>query len=300
MRQGAAWTVEDPFRLGRHVATGYEGWLRLADERAVLEQLFLPKLRGRKTQRDEALAELGTAYFLEHRCHLPILAWEPPGANGRVGEYLVELPRGQEMFVEVKSPGWEGEVAEELGPGSALARRKRQPKHIHLEGRAYNHTQRVRNVIARAYSKMPDDTPTLLIFFDDLFVSLNDGLDMVEVALYAKRLIDPRNPAAQYQPTWWAEDGCFVGQKYDRIGAVGVLNVVLYDPFEYNFVLFRNPHARRTVVVPPSTFGNYPHQDGPSWPGQARSRRSSFWLPWVAVSGLFLGGAYLLTRLRSR
>jgi hypothetical protein len=80
--------------------------LLFADEQGRLSD-FIPRLESRNAQRDEALNELRVAYLLHHS-QFPVVQWEPPGLNGRVGEYLVATPEGQKVFVEVKSPGWEG------------------------------------------------------------------------------------------------------------------------------------------------------------------------------------------------
>jgi hypothetical protein len=68
---------------------------------------FVPRLESKNTQRDEALEELRVAYLLHHS-GFPIVKWNTPGLNGKVGEYLVLTAEGQNIFVEVKSPGWEG------------------------------------------------------------------------------------------------------------------------------------------------------------------------------------------------
>jgi hypothetical protein len=47
------------------------------------------------------------ATFLEPHARLPVVEWEPGGANGKTGKHLVRLPNGREMFVEVKARGWE-------------------------------------------------------------------------------------------------------------------------------------------------------------------------------------------------
>jgi|SRR5208283_1113076 len=82
--------------------------LLFADEQGRLAH-FIPRLESRNTQRDEALSELRVAYLLHHN-QFPVVRWEPPGLNGKVGEYLIGTPEGQDVFVEVKSPGWEGEL----------------------------------------------------------------------------------------------------------------------------------------------------------------------------------------------
>ena len=284
--QGAKWAGQDAYPAWPWVADENEEWLRLVETRLGQAGLdhYTNKLREPAAKRNEFLVELAVAYFLDTRCGLPIAGLEPAGSGGKTGEFLFSLPDGREMFVEVKSPGWEGEVEEEesrkrVGPRpKGRLPRLDQPKYRHLEGRAFHHTQRVRDTVAKAYPKMLDTTATLLVISDDLFVSLADSLDMVKWALFAKRSIDPSHEAAKYQPQWTTDDGCFVGSQYERLGAVAVFNFIPEKPYRYSFALFRNPHALAAVRVPAKPFAGWPTFDGPDWPA-ARALRS--WLPFV-------------------
>jgi hypothetical protein len=145
--------------------------------------------------------------------------WEPPGANGKTGEYLVELPERRQMFVEVKARGWEEEIILAEGVHSP---RLRQPKYIDGEVRALAPWWSVRETVRKAYAKMPGTTPTLLIINDDLYVALNDWPLNVKIALYC-----PRGAGDHRDTDYLAEDGCFVGSTHERLGAVGILNVQL-------------------------------------------------------------------------
>src|SRR2546426_8396306 len=103
------------------------------------------------------------------------------------------------MFVEVKSPGWESEIANVEGQDSP---RLQQPKYINAEARITGPWLSVRNSVKMAYPKMPNSIPTLLMIADDLTVPLSNWLLNVEIALYS------------------ADGGCFAGSKYQRLGAV--------------------------------------------------------------------------------
>lgn len=282
--QGAKWAGQDAYPAWPWVADENEKWLKLIATRLGETGIdhYTNKLREPRAKRNEFLVELATAYFLDTRCALPVVGLEPPGSGGKTGEFLFGLPDKRQMFVEVKSPGWEGEVEEEerlkrVGPrprGRLL--RLDQPKYQHLEGRAFHHTQRVRDTVAKAYPKMPERLPTLLVISDDLFVSLTDSDDMVKWALFAKRSIDPIHEAAKYQPQWTTEDGCFLGSQYERLGAVAVFNFIPGEPYRYRFTLFRNPHALEAVQVPAKAFAGWPSFDGLG-PDPTRRR----WLPLV-------------------
>jgi hypothetical protein len=71
-----------------------------------------------------------------------------------VGEFLVGFDRGQPIFGEVKSPGWEDEIAKAEGQDSP---RFQQPKYIDLEGGATAPWAAVRYAVTKAYPKMPDN-----------------------------------------------------------------------------------------------------------------------------------------------
>lgn len=58
------------------------------------------------------------------------MGWEPLGNDGARGEYSVAHEGEDSIFVEVKSPGWEGE----LGLEERLAGRTKKPKYIVGEG----------------------------------------------------------------------------------------------------------------------------------------------------------------------
>lgn len=96
-------------------------------------QRFLPRLRNRAGQRYDTLAEIAVGYFLDRQCGLPIIEWEPQGAYGKTGEYLVQLPDGRTVFVEVKARGWEEEIVMSEGSRSL---RLLLPKYIGVETRA--------------------------------------------------------------------------------------------------------------------------------------------------------------------
>ncbi len=66
--------------------------------------------------------------------------------------------------------------------------RLQQPKYVGIETRATAPWRTVREAVKKAYPKMPDTRPTLLVIHDDLFVALNSWpVDLVELALYCPR-----------------------------------------------------------------------------------------------------------------
>jgi len=142
--------------------------------------------------------------------------------------------------------------------------RLQQPKYIHAEARSTGPWSSVRHAVKKAYPKMPDTMPTLLVINDDLMVSLLDWNQVItEIGLYT-----PRSPG---QDTGYlAEDGPFVDARYARLGGVGVFKVDLPgEHVRYRFAIFENPHALLAVVVPPEVAPRFPRFNGasPSKPG---------------------------------
>src|SRR5215831_7679221 len=60
-------------------------------ERSGLD-IFWPRLRAKRQQRDEALNEIRVAHFLDSRGY-PVIDWEPIDVGDRKLEYAVAKPR---------------------------------------------------------------------------------------------------------------------------------------------------------------------------------------------------------------
>jgi len=246
--QGAQWVGTDAYPSNALVADEHEAWFEFITREGALNR-YLPRLRGPKEKRDETLAEIAVAYFLVTRCGLTIFEWEPPGAGGKVGEFLVGVDRREPIFVEVKAPGWEDEIAKAEGQTSP---RLQQPKYISGDARATGPWASVRHAVKKAYPKMLDTAPTLLVINDDLIVSLPSwGKNVVDMALYTPK--SPRQTSG-----YLAEDGPFATREYERLGGVGVLDVRFGSSVEYRFDLFENPYALRTVALHPKVAEGYP------------------------------------------
>lgn len=127
---------------------------------------FLPRLRARESERDGALAEARTGFFFQ-RNGFRIVAWAPEAVLDRPGDMEVQWQDTEPVFVEVKGPGWEGELsAEEIRAG-----RRFLPKYINAEGRAVGPVARVVSAVDKALPKFAPDRINLVVVVDDLFVS---------------------------------------------------------------------------------------------------------------------------------
>ena len=198
---------------------------------------FVPRLESKDTQRDEALEELRVAYLL-HYGSFPVIQWGPPGLNGKVGEYLVAAPEGQNIFVEVKSPGWEGE----LSGDERKAGRTKEPKYRNGDGGPFGNWEPVQKRIVAAYPKFAPDRANLLVIADDLKVSLCDSLAHVEIAVYADHAM-------------YGEMGYFTSPRFENLGGLAVFRASIKDGgVHYEFKLFDNPYALPSTRLPKSIF----------------------------------------------
>lgn len=215
--------------------------LLFADGQKRLDE-FVPKIESRDKQRDEALNELRVAYWFHHM-HFPIVQWEPPGLNPRIGEYLINTPEQIRVFVEVKSRGWEGELSDK----ERSAGRTKQPKYDGLDGGAFGNWQPLQKCIAseKTYPKFSPIQPNLLVVCDDLMVSLHDSIWHVEIGLYANH-------------KGYGDYGYFTSARFENLGAVAVFNAVSakYERkgggIDYEFQLFDNPFALPATKLPDS------------------------------------------------
>ncbi len=238
--QESRWLGKDEFPSDELWADEVEKWLQYVEDRNQFDR-FLSRLSDLPAKRDETLAEIKAAYFIEKYAGYSIKNWEPPGNNGTVGEFSFAF-ESKETFCEVKSPGWERAIVESEGPNSP---RKNQPKYLPgVEAGLFDNSRYVRDSILKAYPKFAGDTLTLLILVDDLKVSLSDDPLGVPKALYA------------------SESGCFVTDQYSSLGAVGVLNVENSGRIDYRFCVYHNPMAERAIGLPKEVFSNFKQVSG--------------------------------------
>jgi hypothetical protein len=228
------WTDAYPAR--QPWADELEQLLAFADSHGQLAN-FIPRLHThRNNQRDEAINELRVALHL-HRAGFPVVAWEPPGNAGKVGEYSVGSAENLTVFVEVKSRGWESELAH----ADRLAGRAKLPKYEDGEGGPFATWKQVRACISNAYSKFPAGQPTLLVMADDFFVSLADSKPMLDIALYADH------------SSYGSETGYFTSAAYERLGGLAIFAATIrQDAVAYEFSVFNNPFALPPARLPQS------------------------------------------------
>lgn len=198
---------------------------------------FLPNIENKDRQRDKALSELRLAYLFRS-LGFAIPQWDPPGANGMKGEFKLATPSEPDVFVEIKSRGWESELTQaQIDAGMA-----KLLKYDVWKGGAVGNWQAVHACISstNCYPKFLPTQPNLLIMADDLNVSLHDSLFQVHQALFGEK-------------RFFGEDGYFTTNRFENIGALGIFNFAARGQgVEYEFVIFRNPNALPATQLPPS------------------------------------------------
>lgn len=94
IKNGAAWHGRNEFGCHEAWNVEHEKWLTFIKKEGRWEQ-YLPKLRGLPKQRDDAFAEIATAYFLCKFKSFRIIEWDPKGHNNHKGEYVLSTPVGR-------------------------------------------------------------------------------------------------------------------------------------------------------------------------------------------------------------
>ena len=211
------------------VADEAERLFAFAESRGVFE-MYLPKLiTGQSRQRDAALGELRVAFYF-HRNDFRIAEWCPSGEGSTKGEFTLECPTGEAIFVEVKTLGWESEVSQE----ARVAGRTTQPKYVSGEGLVIANDQALKSAVERAYPKFSSSRRNLLVVLDDLFLPM-------------RYLTDTWARAALYRPS----QGKFTTTSHQRLGGVGCFwRNEFRGEVWYDMPLFVNPNALPSCALP--------------------------------------------------
>lgn len=237
--QVADWISEDEFPAAPEWADVHEEWLQFVDSKGQTAR-FASRLTKSAYQRDRTFAEIAVGYFLETKCSLPIIEWEPHGEAQTRGEFMVGSPN-ERVFIEVKTGGWQKDIKETEGKSSP---RFTQPKYLQAETRSVGNWAVIQNAVSNGYKKFRDSIPSLLVIRDDYFIPL-DKLLGPDIALYR------------------SDEGYFAGQRYERLGGVGIFRVDLRGTgLQCHFSVYENPNALALVKLPQAVFQGYPRCNG--------------------------------------
>jgi hypothetical protein len=223
MLDRAAWRSTSVFPSTQKWADETERILSFLDVQDVLDD-FLPRLCARESERDGAMAEARAGYFFT-RNGFRILVWEPEEVANHPGDLEIQWRASEPIFVEVKGPGWEGELSQEaLDSG-----RQRLPKYIQGETRSVDPTERVAFAIGKAVPKLAANRVNLIVVADDLFISPTEIPTSLLNSRVQRALEDPR---------------------YRVVSGVLMLNAVSYSEaaaVEYRTFFVPNAEAERLL-----------------------------------------------------
>jgi hypothetical protein len=200
-------------------------------------EAFWPRLTSpRPQERDDALQEIRVGRFLTLN-GFPVVQWEPPGKGNFIGEFSVQALPSEPVFVEIKSPGWEGQLSQEQRD----AGRAKQEKYQGLEGGADDPWRGIRMSVKKAYPKFLSTQPNLLVIADDRFMPLATwGRLAAEQALLMK------NPALDN------EAGYFTTTMFENLGGVALFKAEdeVLEGLQYTLSLYPNPMALGRTALP--------------------------------------------------
>lgn len=220
---GAVWREQSLFPVSQVWADEVERVLAFLSAQGVFET-FLPRLRARESERDGALAEARVGFFF-HRNGFRILQWEPAEVPDHPADIEIQWRDTDSIFVEVKGPGWEGE----LSPREHQDRRQHLPKYNEhkSEARSTDPIERVFYGVSKALPKLPIHRINLVVIVDDLFFS---PLDLPQSYVADALAYGIRDPI------------------YETVGGVFLLNpVACGDSVEYRKYFLANPAAAQPL-----------------------------------------------------
>ncbi len=210
-------------------------WLVFIKNKGELKR-FIPRLtKTNNSKRDEVLAEISSAYLLENELNFVVIGWEIPTKNNKNVDFVIK-GNSDEIFCEVKSPGWEGELSKK----EILEGRKDQSKYKHLEWRSFAHWKNIRYAIKKANPKFLSNCKNLLVIQDDLFVSILDfpTKTPIDIALYEE--------TGQYNN----EKGYFANSDYENVGGILFIDINPTNSKKYKIKFFPNENSKIPFIIP--------------------------------------------------
>lgn len=234
----ARWKGKDDFPSKPEWKLEIEKWLEFLERKNQFKRFRNRLINSDPRKRDERLAEISSAFYIDSHLNCPIVDWEPKGNGGLTLEFTFKGKKDILVLCEVKSPGWEREIIEEEGINRSK-KRTQEEKIKDSEVRSFASWKDIRKTIEKAYPKFFNDQPSLLIINDDLFVSPTYAPINIEIALFCEIEHGENNPES-----YLSESGYFLTDEYKNLGGILFLNVVLIgDKIKYKEKLVINPKA---------------------------------------------------------
>lgn len=223
----AVWRGKDDFPYDSLVKAELQKWLQYTKNKGWFDE-YLPRLTKMDiNKRDEALDEILTAYFLEEKMHFVVKDREPKGANGKRGEFIL-VAEETDIFCEVKSPGWESEIVKKEGVHSS---RLSTSKYLPVEARWGDDSAAIKATVDKAYEKLPNDKPILLIMVDDFWRNLFQSSTLFKITVNKALYYESRPAPCQDPPS-----GCFATKDYEKLSGILFLKFQIKN----NNVIYNN------------------------------------------------------------
>jgi hypothetical protein len=251
---GATWSGKDDFPGLQPMADDVENVLKFLDEEKILNEFSLQaKKQPTPSKRDELFAEARAAYFL-YINGFKVSGWHTKGTGNKEIEFKISLGCTPEIFVEVKAPGWQGEISWMINANpnhtptnlQYLKDRRKQAKFIpcKVEGYASAPHHDCMNVVRKnVLPKLMNTCPNLAIIVDNCWntpvghFSLHSDVQNE----YMNPTRDPNDPEDKYD--------------YNLLGGVLFLNLNFGQDrsrkeVDYNMNFVENPNALPTCSIP--------------------------------------------------
>lgn len=234
-----AWTGKDDFPSCLEWKLEINKRLEFIKNKGVPNR-FLKRLNAKKTERDEAFSEILAAYILEEKLNYKIIEWDRNTIGKRDVDFII-MAGLQEIYCEVKSPGWEAE----LNQAEKMSGRKSQPKYIDAEVRSLGLWANIQYAIIKAYPKFLPDKKNLVITCHDLFLGLLEDDLNTNIALYSN--------GSRYNSVIKKEQkGCFSDNAFENIGGVLIIEDTLYSgdkEVTYKYKFFPNKYSSNRISL---------------------------------------------------
>jgi hypothetical protein len=258
---GATWSGLDDFPSPQEMADDVENVLTFLTREKFLDAFSAQaKKQPNPRKRDELFAEARAAYYLAMN-GFKVFDWHASGASGKEGEFKISLGSSPDIFVEVKAPGYQGEISSMIDANpkhthqnfQSLKDRRKQPKFISgvKEGFAIApHLDCMSVVRKKVLPKLMNTCPNLAVVIDNCFITPVGNFSLVEDVQkeYMNPARDPNDPEDKYD--------------YNLLGGVLFLNLNSGPDgsergVDYNVSFAQNPNALPACSLPAEVIAHF-------------------------------------------
>lgn len=214
--------LKDGFPVNPIIDNEKDKWLEFIEKKGILKQ-YIPRLKNKPFKRDEALAEITSAYFLEKKLGYPVTDWHVSTSFGKNIDFII-LYKNKKVYCEVNSPSWLKDIENDK-----RTIRKKKPKYINAEVITFDTVKDIREAIKNKYKKFLLNEINLLILKPDKHVGFLE---------WPGCLIDK----ALFEDKW----GYFKTKNYENLSALLILEYkIISDKIEYQHKFYTNRNAKK-------------------------------------------------------